>query len=199
MASRLIGAAREKAGGSHKSPFERLTAARQLALLELLYATGMRISELISLPLRAAHFTRPYLTVKGKGGRERIVPLNDAANKAVAAYLAAWADKTGADPEGAWLFPASSASGHLTRQAFARDLKALARAARLDETSVSPHTLRHAFATHLLGGGADLRVVQTLLGHADISTTQIYTHVMEERMKRLVLDHHPLAKDAVNS
>ncbi len=175
-----------------------MRALRTVALLELLYASGLRISELVSLPASAAAAGRTFLTVTGKGGRERIVPLNEAAHAAVAAYRAARrAAATGESRPGRdasrWLFAASSASGHLTRQAFARDLKRVAAAAGLNAAAISPHVLRHAFATHLLANGADLRAVQTLLGHADISTTQIYTHVLEERMRALVSDHHPLA------
>jgi integrase/recombinase XerD len=133
-----------------------------------------------------------FFAIKGKGGHERIVPLSDKAREATAAYLAARkAAGTEANP---WLFPAFSDSGHLTRQAFARDLKGLAAAAGISSAKVSPHVLRHAFASHLLQNGADLRVVQQLLGHADISTTQIYTHVLEERLRALVTAHHPMAK-----
>jgi integrase/recombinase XerD len=130
--------------------------------------------------------------VRGKGGRERLVPLNGAATAALDEYRAARAALGRA--EGKWLFPADSADGHLTRQSFARDLKGLALRAGLNPGRLSPHVLRHAFATHLLSGGADLRAVQTLLGHADISTTQIYTHVLDERLKQLVNEHHPLAE-----
>ncbi len=155
-------------------------------LLELLYATGLRVSELVALP-RAAGATRErYLIVKGKGGRERLVPLTDAARTAMAAHLPAVPE------DNPWLFPADSDSGYLTRQAFARDLKVLASAAGLHPDRVSPHVLRHAFASHLLQNGADLRIVQELLGHADISTTQIYTHVLDERLKAMVRDLHPL-------
>jgi integrase/recombinase XerD len=129
--------------------------------------------------------------VRGKGGRERLVPLNGAAREALGEYRALRAAQGRADSK--WLFPADSATGHLTRQAFARDLKAVAARAGLSASKLSPHVLRHAFATHLLAGGADLRALQTLLGHADISTTQIYTHVLDERLKQLVNEHHPLA------
>ncbi|MEC9343562.1 MAG: tyrosine-type recombinase/integrase, partial [Pseudomonadota bacterium] len=160
---------------------------------ELLYATGMRISEIVSLPASAARPKQPFLNIVGKGGRERIVPLSDRAKAAVADYLAARAEGGGTQ-DAIFLFPASSAEGHVTRQAFARDLKALAVRAGLDAGKLSPHVLRHAFASHLLANGADLRVVQQLLGHADISTTQIYTHILEERLRRLVEEGHPLAK-----
>src|SRR5204862_1703545 len=136
------------------------------------------------------------LVVRGKGGKERLVPLNDAANAAMADYRARLAQPDGhaSAANAKWLFPSFGESGHLTRQHFARELKALASAAGLRPAQVSPHVLRHAFASHLLQNGADLRSVQTLLGHADISTTQIYTHVLEERLKSLVRDLHPLAE-----
>jgi integrase/recombinase XerD len=170
---------------------ERLRAARLACLLEVLYATGLRVSELVALPVSAARQAARMLVVRGKGERERLVPLNDSAKRAMADYLALLA----ARPERAetkWLFPSFGESGHLTRQHFARDLKTLAAKSGLKAAQVSPHVLRHAFASHLLHNGADLRVVQTLLGHADISTTQIYTHVLEERLKSLVRDLHPL-------
>jgi integrase/recombinase XerD len=187
---RLIESARAAAHAEDATKAKRRAALRTLALLELAYATGLRVSELVDLPASASASARPYLVVRGKGGRERLVPLTDVAREAVAAYRAAL---TPATERSKWLFPADSRSGHLTRQAFARDLKAVARKAGLDPQRLSPHVLRHAFATHLLAGGADLRAVQTLLGHADISTTQIYTHVLKERLKRLVAEHHPLA------
>jgi integrase/recombinase XerD len=189
---RLLAAARGASEGPGLTPVRRLAALRTAALLELLYATGLRVSELVSLPAAAGRGGRPFIAVRGKGGRERLVPLNAAAHDALAAYRAA-RDERG-QPEGKWLFPADSAEGHLTRQAFARDLKRVAAAAGLSPSKLSPHVLRHAFATHLLAGGADLRAVQTLLGHADISTTQIYTHVLDERLKALVNEHHPLAE-----
>jgi integrase/recombinase XerD len=171
---------------------ERLRAARLACLLEVLYATGLRVSELVALPEAAARRDQRMLVIRGKGGRERMVPLNDPAKRAMTDYLAlrteAKLDKS------KWLFPSFGESGHLSRQHFARELKALAAAAGLKSAQVSPHVLRHAFASHLLQNGADLRVVQTLLGHADISTTQIYTHVLEERLKSLVRDLHPLAE-----
>jgi integrase/recombinase XerD len=172
----------------------RLRAARLACLVELLYATGLRVSELVSLPASAARKDARVIIVRGKGNKERMVPLNDAAKQATAAYLAL-VKEGGREAQSKWLFPSFGDSGHLTRQHFARDLKALAAASGLRATQVSPHVLRHAFASHLLHNGADLRVVQTLLGHADISTTQIYTHVLEERLKSLVRDLHPLAQD----
>ena len=190
---RLLNAAQEAVAAAKPGTGRQVQAFRTVALLELLYATGLRISELVGLPDGAARAGRTFLTVTGKGGRERIVPLNEASHRAVAAYRAAkQAAKPPARDGSRWLFPAASASGHLTRQAFARDLKAVAAAADLNAAAISPHVLRHAFATHLLANGADLRAVQMLLGHADISTTQIYTHVLEERMRALVSDHHPL-------
>ena len=189
---RLLSAARQGADAPDLTASRRIAALRVLALIELLYATGLRVSELVSLPASAGRGGRPLIGVTGKGGRERLVPLNPASHAALAAYRAARAELGKA--EGKWLFPADSAKGHLTRQAFARDLKGVALRAGLDPAKLSPHVLRHAFATHLLSGGADLRVVQTLLGHADISTTQIYTHVLDERLRQLVNDHHPLAE-----
>ena len=187
----LLNAARAQAGAAELTPARRLAALRVVALIELLYATGLRVSELVSLPESAGRGGRPLIAVRGKGGRERLVPLNDATHAALDVYREARAAL--GKPAGKWLFPADSKAGHLTRQAFARDLKTIAAYAGLDSRKISPHVLRHAFATHLLSGGADLRVVQTLLGHADISTTQIYTHVLDDRLKELVNKHHPLA------
>jgi integrase/recombinase XerD len=170
----------------------RLRAARLASLVELLYATGLRVSELVALPASAARHDTRVIVVRGKGNKERMVPLNDAAKRAMTSYLALAAE-AGGTAASKWLFPSFGDSGHLTRQHFARELKALAGAAGLRAAQLSPHVLRHAFASHLLHNGADLRVVQTLLGHADISTTQIYTHVLEERLKSLVRDLHPLA------
>jgi integrase/recombinase XerD len=184
-------------------PAARVRAARLACLIELLYATGLRVSELVALPASAARRDARVIVVRGKGNKERLVPLNDAAKRMMADYLALLA-QSNADPRPAlahkrekegrgWLFPSFGETGHITRQHFARELKALAAAAGLRAAQLSPHVLRHAFASHLLHNGADLRVVQTLLGHADISTTQIYTHVLEERLKSLVRDLHPLA------
>jgi integrase/recombinase XerD len=170
-------------------------------LLEVLYATGLRVSELVTLPRSAARHDAHMIVVRGKGSKERLVPLNDASRQAMADYLAAVeapgnVEKAGKKAPAAskWLFPSFGESGHLTRQHFARELKELAAAAGLAPRLVSPHVLRHAFASHLLHNGADLRIVQTLLGHTDISTTQIYIHVVEERLKSLVRDLHPLAE-----
>ena len=175
---------------------ERLRPARLTCLLEVLYATGLRVSELVALPQTAARPEQKMLLIRGKGGRERMVPLNDSAKRAMADYLALRTEAQKRAPKSdqtKWLFPSFGESGHVSRQHFARELKSLAAAAGLKPAQVSPHVLRHAFASHLLHNGADLRVVQTLLGHADISTTQIYTHVLEERLKSLVRDLHPLA------
>ena len=191
----LLAAARRAGEAAGLSALERLRAARMTCLIEVLYATGLRVSELVSLPASAAEREARMLVVRGKGDKERLVPLNENAKQAMRDYLAlraAASPQAGAGSK--WLFPSFGQSGHLTRQHFARDLKALAAAAGLSAEAVSPHVLRHAFATHLLHNGADLRVVQTLLGHADISTTQIYTHVLEERLKSLVRDLHPLAQ-----
>lgn len=194
---RLIEAARRRADNS--TGVDRVRALRLLCLVEILYATGLRVSELVSLPRTVLRGDDRLLTIKGKGGRERLVPLNAGARAALQRYLAIGQE---ADPDVApmvptrWLFPSKSDTGHLTRQRFAQDLKVLAEEAGLSPESVSPHVLRHAFASHLLDRGADLRAVQQLLGHADISTTEIYTHVLEERLKKLVHDHHPLARPA---
>jgi len=191
---RLLQVAHAAARQEEASPAERLRAARMGCLLELLYATGLRVSELVALPRGAAKTRDRFLVVRGKGGKERLVPLTEAAREASRAYLALLEGQGKA--AGPWLFPADSESGHLTRQAFARDLKAVAGAAGLRADKVSPHVLRHAFASHLLQNGADLRIVQELLGHSDISTTQIYTHVLDERLKSMVRDLHPLASGA---
>ena len=163
---------------------------RLLAMVELLYATGLRVSELVSLPRSVARRDPRVLLVRGKGGRERLVPMSPPATEAVRALLEAYPDAPRAPQR--WLFPSRSARGHLTERRCAQMLKVLAVDAGIDPGRVSPHVLRHAFASHLLARGADLRAVQQMLGHADISTTQIYTHVLEERLHR-VLQHHPLA------
>jgi integrase/recombinase XerD len=192
---RLLELARRRTQGL--SGGERVRALRLHALLEVLYATGMRVSELVSLPRKVLQGDARVLTITGKGGRQRLVPLNAEARSALDRYLAVGTDndddvsRTVSTP---WLFPSKSADGHLTRQRFAQELKELALETGLDPERVSPHVLRHAFASHLLDRGADLRSVQQLLGHADISTTQIYTHVLQERLKKLVHEHHPLAK-----
>ncbi|WP_119392879.1 site-specific tyrosine recombinase XerD [Taklimakanibacter lacteus] len=170
----------------------RLKALRLHCLLELIYATGLRVSELVSLRKQAVARGPQFILVKGKGGRERMVPVSKTAFTAVAAYLAALQAES--EEETPWLFPSHGDQGHLTRQHFALELKALAVEAGFDADQVSPHVLRHAFASHLLAGGADLRAVQQMLGHADIATTQIYTHVQTDRLRSAVETHHPLAK-----
>ncbi|MCK6451684.1 MAG: site-specific tyrosine recombinase XerD [Alphaproteobacteria bacterium] len=174
--------------------------ARLACLLELLYATGMRVSELVALPIAAVARGQPALLVRGKGGKERLVPLGAPARRAVDAYRALRAEflpkakRRGGVRDSSYLFPSRGAAGHLTRHRLGQLLKELAREAGIDPGAVSPHVLRHAFATHLLDHGADLRSVQKMLGHADIATTQIYTHVVKERLVRTVTDHHPLAR-----
>lgn len=189
---RLLDAARQ----SGRTEADRL---RNICLMEVLYATGMRVSELVSLPVSAARGDPRMLLVRGKGGKERMVPLSPPAREALAAWLAA---RDAAEDEAvakgkarsAHLFPSRGKSGHLTRHAFYLLIKDFAVAGGIDPGKVTPHTLRHAFATHLLANGADLRTIQTLLGHADVATTEIYTHVLDERLAELVLSHHPLAR-----
>lgn len=175
-------------------------SVRLVCLLELLYATGLRVSELVGLPTAAIAEGNQFIMVEGKGGRERMVPLSESAQKALATYMNVRPQFATSDEAGRaskWLFPSrTSDSGHLTRQRFAQLLKDLARAAKIDEEHVSPHILRHAFATHLLSNGADLRAVQKMLGHADIATTQIYTHILGKKLKKTVEEKHPLAKKA---
>ncbi|WP_191558901.1 site-specific tyrosine recombinase XerD [Brevundimonas aurantiaca] len=169
---------------------------RLVALVELAYASGLRVSELLGLKVEAVRRDPAYLIVRGKGGKERLAPLNPAARTALKAWLTARdARRKPETPDSPWLFPSSGRSGHLTPRRFAQLLDEAAVAAGLDPARVSPHVLRHAFATHLLEGGADLRVVQTLLGHADIATTQIYTHVATDRLAQVVHQNHPLARD----
>lgn len=178
----------------------KVKTLRVHALLETLYATGLRITELVSLPRRAVGPETTMIMVRGKGGRERMVPLGGKARRALMAYLdalrSAESEQRGAGSPvpNAFLFPSRGAEGHLTRRRVGQMLKQLAVEAGIAPSAVSPHKLRHAFATHLLTNGADLRAVQQMLGHADISTTQIYTHVIEERLKTLVLDKHPMAQ-----
>jgi integrase/recombinase XerD len=186
----LLVRAKQAADDTTQASAARLRAARLLCLLEVVYATGLRVSELVALPASAARRDQRMLVVRGKGGKERLVPLNQAAKRAMTDYLALRA----ADAQSKWLYPSFGEQGHITRQHFARELKALGAACGIAPARLSPHVLRHAFASHLLHNGADLRVVQTLLGHADISTTQIYTHVLEERLKTLVRDLHPLGE-----
>ena len=176
-------------------------AVRNACLMELLYATGMRVTELVSLPVSAARGDPRMLLVRGKGDKERMVPLSPPARVALQEWLAARdatedADAKNGKPRSKYLFSSRAKAGHLTRQSFFTLIKTFAIAGGIDPAKVTPHTLRHAFATHMLAGGADLRSIQTLLGHADVATTEIYTHVLEERLKELVLEHHPLAKES---
>lgn len=194
---RLLDAARS----SGRTPFDRL---RNTCLMELLYATGMRVSELVSLPVAAARGDPRMLLVAGKGGKERMVPLSPPAREALAAWLEA---RDGAEaeaeaegrPASRFLFPSRGKAGHLTRQRFFLLIKEFAVSGGVAPEKVTPHTLRHAFATHLLANGADLRAIQALLGHADIATTEIYTHVLDARLSELVLDHHPLSRSKTSS
>ncbi|WP_281857652.1 site-specific tyrosine recombinase XerD [Litoreibacter halocynthiae] len=188
---RLLGAAQTSA----RSQEDRL---RNTCLMELLYATGMRVTELVTLPVSAARGDPRMLLVRGKGGKERMVPLAASARDAVAVWIETRdemdaAGQSKGKPASKFLFPSRGKSGHLTRHRFYMLIKELAVTGGVDPSKVTPHTLRHAFATHLLANGADLRAIQTLLGHADISTTEIYTHVLDERLKELVMEHHPLA------
>lgn len=185
---RLLDASARRCDGL--SGHELFRALRFHCLLEILYATGLRVSELVGLPRAVLRGDARVFAIKGKGGRERLVPLNPTARSALDRFLAASSRFDNSE----WLFPSKSASGHVTRQGFGQDLKDVTVEAGLDPERVSPHVLRHAFASHLLDRGADLRAVQQLLGHADISTTEIYTHVLQERLKALVNAHHPLAK-----
>ncbi len=186
----------EAARNSGRSKADRI---RNTCLMELLYATGMRVSELVSLPISATRGDPRLLLIMGKGGKERMVPLSPPAREALTAWLEV-RDRQDEDartkrlPASRFLFPSRGKSGHLTRHRFYLLIKEFAVAGGVDPSKVTPHTLRHAFATHLLAGGADLRAIQTMLGHADVATTEIYTHVLEERLSQLVLDHHPLAK-----
>lgn len=191
----LLDRAALEASSVEHAPSGLYLALRLHALVETLYATGLRVSELVSLPMRVALRDDRFFVVRGKGDKERIVPLSSKAKETMRAWLTA----RNADPaaaESSWLFPADSKTGYLPRQVFARELKMLGARSGIPAAKLSPHVLRHAFASHLLHNGADLRAVQQLLGHADISTTQIYTHVLEERLVRLVNDHHPLADES---
>jgi integrase/recombinase XerD len=188
---KLIAAARD--GRLAAKGKAKLKALRLECLLELLYATGLRVSELVGLTVQAVAADPQFIAVKGKGGRERLVPVSSAAQRALQAYLKESLAAQDGDASKC-LFPSHGAAGHLTRQHFALELKAMARGAGLDAAAISPHVLRHGFASHLLEGGADLRAVQQMLGHADISTTQIYTHVQAGRLREVVESHHPLAK-----
>jgi integrase/recombinase XerD len=189
---RLVAAAREGLDLGDRPLRERLEAARIACLIELIYGSGLRVSEALSLKKSIATAKSPLIPVRGKGDKERLVPLSGPARAAIGAFRGLLDQVSPGLATSPWLFPAASASGHMTRQSFARDLKRVAAAAGIASARVSPHVLRHAFASHLLQNGADLRVVQDLLGHADIATTQIYTHVLDERAKAMVRDLHPM-------
>ena len=189
---RLIQTAREGLDAPERPLRERLAGARMACLIELIYGSGLRVSEALGLPKSAARAKEPLVAIRGKGGKERLAPLSNPSRAAIDVYRALLGEASPGLAASPWLFPADSASGHMTRQGFARDLKVVASAAGLSAARVSPHVLRHAFASHLLQNGADLRVVQDLLGHADISTTQIYTHVLDERARAMVRDLHPM-------
>ncbi|QPC85698.1 tyrosine recombinase [Mesorhizobium sp. NBSH29] len=189
---RLLDRAALEAVDHGEGPGDHGAALRLHALVEVLYATGLRVSELVSLPVTVALRDDRFFMVRGKGEKERMIPLSEKARNAMRAWQAE-RNRVPAFSVSRFLFPAASESGYLPRQVFARELKGLAARAGISAAKISPHVLRHAFASHLLQNGADLRAVQQLLGHSDISTTQIYTHVLEERLVRLVNDHHPLA------
>ena len=190
---RLLAAACPPDDATKASSKRAADGLRLRAMIELLYGSGLRVSELVSLPLQAASAETRTLLVRGKGDKERIVPLGAPAHRALDAYLAVRDRHLAEGAPSRWLFPSRSASGHLTRHRLAQMLKAVARKAGIEPSRVSPHALRHAFASHLLANGADLRAVQKMLGHADIATTEIYTHVLDERLKRVVETGHPLA------
>ena len=195
VVDKLISVAREGLDAPGRPAAERLATARMACLIELVYASGLRVSELIALPKSAARAKEPLIQVRGKGDKDRLAPISEPARAAMRRYRALLDELAPGQATSPWLFPAEGASGHLTRQVFARDLKMVAAQAGIASARVSPHVLRHAFASHLLQNGADLRVVQDLLGHADISTTQIYTHVLDERAQAMVRDLHPLGDE----
>ena len=178
---------------AHTMPKQRADKMRLTCLMDLLYATGMRVTELVSLPVAAVRGNPDMILVRGKGGKERMVPLSPSARDAVILWLSL-RDQDEAHTKSTFLFPSRGKQGHLTRIWFFQQIKKLALMAGVNAEKVTPHSLRHAFATHLLAGGADLRSIQTLLGHADIATTEIYTHIQYERLRELVLEHHPLAR-----
>ena len=180
--SRLIEAARKGEG---------LAGVRRACLIEVLYATGLRVTELVSLPVAQMRRNPQMIRVKGKGDKERLAPLSDRAREAIGTFLPL--RDASKDKNSPYLFPSRGKLGHLTRERFYQIIRELAVQAGLDPRGISPHTMRHAFATHMLANGADLRVIQTLLGHADITTTEIYTHVMDDQLRELVLENHPLA------
>ena len=196
---RLLAAGHKTATETAEGSGRRLQASRTVCLLEILYASGLRVSELVALPVGLASSDEPLFPVRGKGGRERLAPISRQARAAIKNYRRLLLKAHPGRAASPWLFPADSETGHLPRQVFARDLKNLGVLAGIDSQRLSPHILRHAFASHLLQNGADLRVVQELLGHADISTTQIYTHVLDERIKSMVRDLHPLNNAMMHS
>lgn len=182
-----------KAAADHgRNEYEK---SRNICLFHMLYATGMRVSELVELPVSAARGDPRALLIKGKGGRERLVPMSDIARLSLLAWLKKRDEKQEGLPPSKYLFPSRAKSGHLTRVSFYLMVKEVAFKAHLDPTHITPHSLRHAFATHLLEGGADLRAIQSMLGHADISTTEIYTHITDQALRELVLTHHPFANE----
>jgi len=194
----LLEFAAQSATKTGQSATSHRRSVRLHAIVELLYASGLRISELVSLPLRSVQSDPRLILIKGKGGRERLVPLSNQAREALVRWLDLRESPSGEKSQkkaNPYLFPAASNSGFVARQLIARELKQLAQAAGIDAAKLSPHVLRHAFASHLLQNGADLRAVQQLLGHADIATTQIYTHVLEERLQKLLNNLHPLADE----
>ncbi|GHA40624.1 tyrosine recombinase XerD [Amylibacter ulvae] len=193
MSEADVNAMLEAATITGRNDFDKL---RNTCLMQMLYATGMRVTELVSLPVNAVRGDPEMLLIKGKGGKERLVPLSTPAKLALAVYLRERdlrQDAKKGAPESRFLFPSGGKLGHLTRIRFYTLIKEIALKANIDPAKVTPHTLRHAFATHLLANGADLRVIQMLLGHADVATTEIYTHVLDEKLRELVFEHHPLA------
>lgn len=192
--NQLLFAAKNNAENAEQSLAKMQKYRRFYCLLEILYATGLRVSELVGLRLGQVRLDEGMLFIKGKGGRERLVPLGYAALDVLQDYLAFMKlQKIDISKAADYIFASRGALGHMTRQGFAKELKLLAQKLGLDADKISPHVLRHAFASHLLANGADLRAVQQMLGHADIATTQIYTHILDERLKKLVFEHHPLA------
>jgi integrase/recombinase XerD len=190
--TRLLDFIKNKTKDDNLTDLKRINLQRLLCQVEILYATGFRVSELIGLTINQVLGEDLFITIKGKGGKERLVPLTELAKKEILEYIDMIKISKNINLS-YYLFPSRSKSGHITRQRFAQDLKAVSIEAGLDPKSISPHVIRHAFASHLLSGGADLRVVQQMLGHSDISTTQIYTHILDDRLKSLVIKHHPLS------
>ncbi|MGY9051762.1 MAG: site-specific tyrosine recombinase XerD [Alphaproteobacteria bacterium] len=190
--TRLLDFIKNKTKDKKLTDSKKIKLQRLLCQVEILYATGFRVSELIGLTINQVLGEDLFITIKGKGGKERLVPLTELAKKEILEYLDMVKMSKNINLSH-YLFPSGSKSGHITRQRFAQDLKAVSIEAGLNPKLISPHVIRHAFASHLLSGGADLRVVQQMLGHSDISTTQIYTHILDDRLKSLVIEHHPLS------